>query len=494
MGEWVRYKLDRRTDHILVDEAQDTNADQWDDRRGAGRGIFQRRRARPSGGMRTLFMVGDFKQAIFGFQGTDPSEFDDARRDWVRASSKRCARPRTSERRRAPGARVPRPVDRRQLPLGAGGARRGRRGDRRGRLSRRWALPEPPNRAPRALRPPARPGRAVEAVRGRDRAKRRTKARRAGSTSATGSMPTALADQVRRWLDEAPVLASTKRPLSPGDILILVRSRGELASLIVARLFAAGVPVAGIDRLHLSKPLAVQDLLAAVGVRGPAARRPQPRQSAGLAADRLEPGPAVRPRLRPRREPLWRVLRERAGEQPHLTAGARALGSTAARWPISPLRRASSRRSCPGRSTAAASSTAGSAWRRATRSTSCCRSALEFERDETPSLDRFLAWFGARRRRGQARPVGAGQGGAGDDRPRRQGAGGAGRDPRRCDRRPGQARRRRRSLRLPDAAASARSPLHPPAQGGARVAVRRADRRPRRRATSRSIGGCSTSA
>ena len=43
-----------------------------------------------------------------------------------------------------------------------------------------------------------------------------------------------------------------------------MRSRGELASLIVARLFEARVPVAGIDRLHLSKPFAVRDLLAAI--------------------------------------------------------------------------------------------------------------------------------------------------------------------------------------------------------------------------------------
>ena len=28
-GEWVRFKLDQRTDHILVDEAQDTNMRQW---------------------------------------------------------------------------------------------------------------------------------------------------------------------------------------------------------------------------------------------------------------------------------------------------------------------------------------------------------------------------------------------------------------------------------------------------------------------------------
>ena len=59
-------------------------------------------------------------------------------------------------------------------------------------------------------------------------------------------------------------MRSTGRPLTPGDILVLVRSRGELASLLVARLFAAGVPVAGVDRLHLHEPLAVQDLLAAV--------------------------------------------------------------------------------------------------------------------------------------------------------------------------------------------------------------------------------------
>ena len=50
MGEWVRYKLDQRTDHILVDEAQDTNARPMGDRRRAGRRIFLRQ----SGGRRTL--------------------------------------------------------------------------------------------------------------------------------------------------------------------------------------------------------------------------------------------------------------------------------------------------------------------------------------------------------------------------------------------------------------------------------------------------------
>ena len=77
MGEWVRYKLDQRTDHILVDEAQDTNESQWNIVRAltleyfAGEGASQRHR--------TIFTVGDYKQAIFGFQGTDPQSFDRAR-------------------------------------------------------------------------------------------------------------------------------------------------------------------------------------------------------------------------------------------------------------------------------------------------------------------------------------------------------------------------------------------------------------------------------
>ncbi|MEL6486563.1 MAG: UvrD-helicase domain-containing protein, partial [Pseudomonadota bacterium] len=77
-AEWIRYKLDRRFDHILIDEAQDTNEAQWDivealiDDFFAGEGA--------SGDLvRTLFTVGDYKQAIFGFQGTSPENFARAR-------------------------------------------------------------------------------------------------------------------------------------------------------------------------------------------------------------------------------------------------------------------------------------------------------------------------------------------------------------------------------------------------------------------------------
>ena len=72
-----------------------------------------------------------------------------------------------------------------------------------------------------------------------------------------------VARQVREWLDKPFFVESRGRALRPEDILILVRRRGALAALLVARLHAEGVPVAGVDRLLLSAPLAVQDLLAA---------------------------------------------------------------------------------------------------------------------------------------------------------------------------------------------------------------------------------------
>ena len=111
------YKLDGGIDHVLVDEAQDTNPDQWEVIRRlteeffAGEGAVER--------SRTIFVVGDTKQSIFGFQRADPAKLAEMR-DWF------------AEQIRSPSAI--RPVDLtvsfRSTPAGA---RRGRLGVRRGR-------------------------------------------------------------------------------------------------------------------------------------------------------------------------------------------------------------------------------------------------------------------------------------------------------------------------------------------------------------------------
>ena len=80
---------------------------------------------------------------------------------------------------------------------------------------------------------------------------------------ATREVANRIARQIKSWIGTLE-LESKGRTLRPEDVMILVKRRGELASLLVARLYAEGVPVAGVDRLRLNAPLAVQDLLAAV--------------------------------------------------------------------------------------------------------------------------------------------------------------------------------------------------------------------------------------
>src|SRR4051794_4189365 len=86
MGEWVRYKLDRQVDHVLVDEAQDTNAAQWEIIEHLVEEFFSGS-SEADQRARTLFMVGDFKQAIYGFQGTDPQRFREEREKYKRRAA-----------------------------------------------------------------------------------------------------------------------------------------------------------------------------------------------------------------------------------------------------------------------------------------------------------------------------------------------------------------------------------------------------------------------
>ncbi|MBA4051556.1 MAG: double-strand break repair helicase AddA, partial [Erythrobacter sp.] len=64
-ADWIRYKLDRHFDHILIDEAQDTNRSQWDIVEALIDDFFTGEGARGDK-LRTIFTVGDYKQAIFG--------------------------------------------------------------------------------------------------------------------------------------------------------------------------------------------------------------------------------------------------------------------------------------------------------------------------------------------------------------------------------------------------------------------------------------------
>ncbi|HEX6073541.1 MAG TPA: UvrD-helicase domain-containing protein, partial [Sphingomicrobium sp.] len=389
MGDWVRYKLDRQIDHVLVDEAQDTNAAQWEIIERLVEEFFSGS-AETEDRRRTLFMVGDFKQAIYGFQGTDPERFNEARQEFrQRAASLEGADDLFSYRRRArefrdlsiaasfrSGQPVLDVVDAVIRELGHAAL----------------ALPDPPD--PHVAHHSGWPGRvelwqpfAVEDLddAGADEGEERWVELR------DRHYAEALASQIKRLVDEAPALASTGRPLTPGDILVLVRSRGELASLIVARLFAKGVPVAGVDRLHLHEPLAVQDLLSAVKFAV------QPNDDLSLACLLVSPligwdQDQLRDLAHGRSVPLWRELRRRAEENEALRSAHEALaGLLAIADYTTPSRFLETILSGPIEGRRKLYSRLGMAARDPVDE--LMNSAIEFERNEIASLERFLAWF-----------------------------------------------------------------------------------------------------
>lgn len=74
VGELL-FRLDDSLSHILLDEFQDTNFNQWDMLRPF---VDEFLAADVDGRRRTLFFVGDIKQSIYGFRGAEPQIFSRA--------------------------------------------------------------------------------------------------------------------------------------------------------------------------------------------------------------------------------------------------------------------------------------------------------------------------------------------------------------------------------------------------------------------------------
>ena len=248
IGDWIRYKLDRRTDHVLVDEGQDTNFDQWRIVQALAGEFFEEELGEGGHATRTIFSVGDFKQAIFGFQGSDPDAFELARTYFeLLADSRGQSIARLSlDRSFRSAPAVLTVVDR--LIAQLGGLTLGVNDAIPPHLSAHAGVP-----GQVALWQPVTAEQPEEDQGEED-----------WIDDATRIFATRLARQVRAWLDDPPWVVGKDRPLRPEDILILVRKRAGLASLIVARLHAENVAVAGVDRLRLDAPLAVKDLMAAI--------------------------------------------------------------------------------------------------------------------------------------------------------------------------------------------------------------------------------------
>jgi len=254
VASWVLYRLDGGIDHILVDEAQDTNPLQWQVIDLLSQEFTSGEGARPNQ-QRTMFVVGDKKQSIYSFQGADPREFDRMRE-------------RFSERLAPSGA-----------PLHVTGLRFSFRSSARvlslvdrafdGRESSGFE-PDAAHIAFHAdlpgrvdLWPPETPA-----------DKQEPPAHATMDWVATDHhevrLARRIADAIREMLEKGTLLpvAATKdtpmhaRPVLPGDILILVQRRSSLFGHIIRACKAANLPIAGSDRLKVGAELAVRDLAA----------------------------------------------------------------------------------------------------------------------------------------------------------------------------------------------------------------------------------------
>ena len=343
----------------------------------------------------------------FTVPGHRSAQFEDFRRSLPSGRRGRGGR----ARRGKEGARIPRSVDQRQLSLVAAVLDRSMRDCDRLCRDGPWR----PARAPSAP-PPDRPGEVLwwPPFDGREdvddgRCRRRRLGRPAGAALRryAGAADPALARRGAGSRDHRP-------PDAAGDILILVRSRTELASLIVARLF---------EHCVCRRDRPASSLEAARGQGFAAAIRfaVQPEDDLNLAALLVSPMVAwtstncstshTAPRIAVGRAPArWtaRVLRSHRPDAELLKLAD------------SSSRRASSGFCCPANTRGGANCSPGSARRRVIRSRNWSRSRSIRAAGEglARPLPRLVL---PRRGRGQARRLGALERGPRDDRPRRQG-------------------------------------------------------------------------
>ena len=257
MTGWVLFKLDGGLDHVLIDEAQDTNPEQWQIVEALTREFFAGEGARE--GPRTVFAVGDAKQSIFGFQRAEPEEF--LRLRGVMAGRATAAGQRWDDVDLNVSFRSTEAVLAAVDAVFAGAAARD------GVLPDARPLHHEASRRGQAgvveLWPPA------PLVESEAEAPWSAPLERRGTTPPRLRLARLIARRIHYWTldpqgaaDPEARLPSKDRRLQPEDFLILVRRRNEFVEEVVRELKLLRVPVAGVDRMVLTDQLAVMDLIA----------------------------------------------------------------------------------------------------------------------------------------------------------------------------------------------------------------------------------------
>ncbi len=255
-ASWILFKLDEGLDHILIDEAQDTNPVQWGIIKKLSQEFFAGFGTRGEDELlenpRTIFAVGDIKQSIYSFQKAEPKKFDENKEYFKKqandAKLKFSAVPMnlsfrsTSSILEVVDAVFDTDAHRRAISFDNSEIKHDthRKGDPglveiwdpilsdQEEEEDDWSVP--------IIQKPAH--------------------------NPKSKLSEKIANQIDKWIKDGEILASKGRHIKAGDILILVQKRNEFVHYMIRALKKRGIDVAGLDKMVLMDQLAIMDLVA----------------------------------------------------------------------------------------------------------------------------------------------------------------------------------------------------------------------------------------
>lgn len=262
MAAWVLYKLDGGIDHMLVDEAQDTNPTQWQIVKTVADEYFSGDGAHTDD-VRTLFVVGDEKQSIYSFLKADPEEFERMRRYFgkkiVDAGKAYQEVPLNVSFRSTPA--VLKAVDAvfAHEAVQAGVSRDlvhhdAFRDTGAGRVEV-WPC----------VRPPEAEG-GVEKSNKNEALEWELPLGYETADDPAADLADKIARQIKQWVQQGHTIydrdLKKDRVMNYGDVMVLIQKRQAFVYHLVRALKKYDVAVSGVDRMNLTQQLAVMDLLA----------------------------------------------------------------------------------------------------------------------------------------------------------------------------------------------------------------------------------------
>ncbi|MFV9838826.1 MAG: UvrD-helicase domain-containing protein [Aaplasma endosymbiont of Hyalomma asiaticum] len=246
--DWVLFCLDSSINHILVDESQDNSLEQWSIIAQLCSEFFSGWSSNTN--KRSLFVVGDVKQSIYGFQNARPDYFHLMRQYFTAKSEKAIIIQLSDSFRSTPPILYL--VDkvfntlREQVSFQSKEIKHHSQRVHDSGYVEVWPILSTEQR---------KKNNAWDVI---DNSKELSCC---NNTENNLLLAKTIANTICSWLEGRRLLAARNRPVEAGDILILVRQRSSFVDHMISELKRKNVAVADRDRFNIMEYLAIKDLV-----------------------------------------------------------------------------------------------------------------------------------------------------------------------------------------------------------------------------------------